>query len=409
MIDPSQRKSQSGMALIIVMVALAFMTVVIMEISSVSRVDLRIAANARNRLQAQYLANSAANLQILRLHMFQYVKNLTRDQKNLPLPKQMIDRIWTSPLPTFPLPTIESLDASIEGEDGSPASAAAASPTGPAKEESSEATVWPGTFVGKISSEGSKIPINLLDGNVHKGSSEDIAKEVKRQLEELIKGMLEQEEFDELYRGLDPNDLVEPLIDWIDDNNERVSGGDEDRDYEKLTPPYKARNGRIPNLSELHMIQGWTDDLIKRISPDLSTLNIGVEVNPNYVSLNRLKVWGPELAPEELLLIQQKRLLSPFESLEALETYIKNDPDIRGGDRFVVPEDLKKKSTDTETVFVVEATGVVGDIRRNLRLGVIILPEPSKKPKPKPGEDPQKEEKQGKLTLPQVVFVEEFL
>ncbi len=396
-----QKNSKSGIALIVVLVALSFMTVVIMEISSVSRVDIRIAANARNRLQAQYLAVSAARLQLLRLYMYKEVKNIAADNKNLPIPKQMIDQIWTTPLPTFPLTFSAEELTSASNENKNEESKAASDET-----KSTTNIVWPGTFVGKISSEGSKIPINLLDGNIHKGSSEDVAKEVKRQLEELIKGMLQQEEFDEQYRGLDPNDLIEPLIDWIDENQERISGGDEDREYEKLDPPYRSRNDRIPNLSELHMIQGWTDDLIRRIGPDLSILNIGIEVNPNYVSLNRLKTWGPDLTPEELLLIQTRRLINPFDNLDALEAFVQSDPDIRGGDTFKVPEELKKKSTDTETVFVIEVTGVVGDIQRNMKIGAIILREEGKIIK-KAGEPD--ETKPGKLVEPQVVFVEEFL
>ena len=51
---------RSGVALILVMVSVAFMTIIIVEVIAASRVDLRIAINARNRLQAHYLAVSGA-------------------------------------------------------------------------------------------------------------------------------------------------------------------------------------------------------------------------------------------------------------------------------------------------------------------------------------------------------------
>jgi general secretion pathway protein K len=386
-------KRNSGVALIVVMVALAFMAIVVVEIAAVSRIDLRIALNARNRLQAHYLAVSAAKLQILRLHMYKEVKNLADGNQNMPIPKDMIDRIWNAPIPPLPLSNPENK--------------------------------WPGTMTASIRSEGSKIPINLLDGNKYRGSSEEIKEEVKRQLEELILGLLETEEFDAKYRGLEPKDLIHPLIDWIDEDSVKQEGGDEDRDYERLDPPYKPRNDRLPSMSELHLIQGWTDDIIRRLGPSLSTLNNSTKVNPNYISLERLRAWGPRLTEQELAYIDQKRRLTPFASMEALESFVRSDPEIRGGDNFTVPESLKKEGSlsSREEVFMIEASGSVGDTRRNIRMGVIMLSE--RPPRRQQGqgeggaggsaEEPEGEgagdtpAKVGKLIEPQVVFVEEYL
>jgi general secretion pathway protein K len=365
------------------MVSVAFMAVIITEIIAASRVDLLIALNARNRLQASYLAASAAKLQILRLHMYKEVRNLKDGSSNLPIGVEMIDKIWNVPMPPLPLDATKSK--------------------------------WPGSFQSKIETEGSKIPINLLDGNKHRNSSKEQAEEVAKQLESLLNGMLETEEFDEKYRGLDPKDIINPLIDWIDENNEKVEGGDEDREYERLDPPYRSRNDRLASLSELHLVQGWTDDLYRRLAPNLSILNNAIEVNPNYVPLSRIKSWAPELTAEELSYIDQRRRLNPFKSMEELVGFIQGDPEIRGGDNIKVPENLLKKSSDRETVFMVETTGIVGDTRRSLRMGIVIVSEKDTyKKKPdgslELGSDGKPQiQKRGKLIVPQVVFVEEFI
>lgn len=395
-------QSQSGVALIVVMVALAFMTVMIMEIAVTTRVDANVSANARNRLQAHYLARSGAKLQLLRLHMFQNVRNLKDQNGSIPLESSMIDRIWNTPMPEFPLSAAleaarlaDASQEAVEQEEEVSASQAAGSLPTP----------WPGTFTAMIQSEGSKIPINLLDGDKHQRSSKAKQEEVVRQLTKLIEGLLEDEEFDRLYRGLEPSDLINPLIDWIDADQEKVEGGDENRDYEGLDPAYKPRNGRIPTITELHMVRGWTDDIYNRIAPDLSALNINYEVNPNYLSPTRLKTWGPDLNDEEIGLIIQKRSVTPFGSLKELQEFVQNDPDIRGGDSFEIPEELLDNSSDRETIFRIESTGIVGQVRKNLRLGVYILSEKETKVE----EEGQEVPKPGKLVEPQVVFVEEFL
>lgn len=397
---------QSGVALIVVMVALAFMTVMIMEIAVTTRVDANISANARNRLQAHYLARSGAKLQLLRLHMFQYVRNLKDQNGSVPLEASMIDRIWNTPMPEFPLSVaLEQARLADASQNNDSRREETSDETSSSQAAGSLPTPWPGSFTAMIQSEGSKIPINLLDADKHQHSSEEARDEVKRQLTKLIEGLLEDEEFDRLYRGLEPDDLINPLIDWIDADQEKVEGGDENRDYEGIDPAYKPRNGRIPTITELHMVRGWTDDLYNRIAPDLSALNVNVEVNPNYLSPRRLKTWGPDLSDEEIALIIQKRSVTPFASLKALQDFVQNDPDIRGGDTFEIPKEILDKSSDRETVFRIESTGIVGQTRKNLRLGVFILSEKETKKM----EEGQQVTKPGKLVEPQVVFVEEFL
>lgn len=338
-------KNKKGIALLLVLMVLALIAVLAVEIIFASTVDLRIARNARDRLQAIYLAQSAARFSLLRLHIYAKVKSLGSSVP-LPIPNTTIDQIWSSPLPPFPLP-----GSKID---------------------------WPGLIQSQIESESSKIPINLLDGEVHRqandtdaGKAKVIAEDVKKQVEEFILGLKENEEFDEKYPDLEVKDLVEPLIDWIDTDVNKLGGGDENRDYEKYDPPYGPRNSRIPTLSEIHMIQGWTDDLYNRIVPSFTVYGDSMEINPNYISLDRLRAIDRTLEDSDLMVIQRRRLEEPFKDLAELENFIKTSPEIRGGKGINFSN---FKDVSQERTFVILASGVVGDAKRKLKMAVRFEP-----------------------------------
>lgn len=365
------RKSrQSGIALLMVLASMALLTVLSFEILFATRVDLRIGRNARDRLQAYYLAQSSARLSILRLHMYKEVRNLVDGGSPIPIPSEVIDRIWSAPLPQLP----------FAGMDVN----------------------WPGTLMGTIASEGSKIPINLLDGNVHRGSSPELQKQVREEIINLIKSQLEDEEFDKLYRGMKPEDLVDPLQDWIDADSNRQGGGDENSDYEKLEKPYRPRNDRMPSLSELHLVKGWTDDLIRRLAGNFSTLNLALEVNPNYIPNSRLKSIYTKFTDEDLQAIAQHRQVTPFKDLADMKAWINTNT--KSGQQFTWPETMKDEPR--QEIFQLESSGIVGEARRTLKLGIRFASEPKPTPSasPTPGAPPPKP---GKLLEPIVVTIEE--
>lgn len=379
----SSRKS--GVALVLVMMTLALMAVLAVEIIFASRVDLRIGRNARDRVQASYLAQSSLRFSLLRLYLYREAKNTFDGAGAGAAPAaQIVDKIWSMPLPNLPLPGME--------------------------------VNWPGETMGRIESEGSKIPINLLDGNKHRGSGKTQVEDVRKQIEALIRGLLEDENFDKQYRGLEPKDLIDPLQDWVDADSDKIGGGDENTDYERLKPPYTSRNDRLPTLSELHMVRGWTDDLIQRMGSSFSVLNTTLEVNANYISRDRLRALCPKLTNEELAFIERRRFETPFGSMSDLAGLISNSPDIPNG-RNCKLGDLKDKKR--ETIFIIDGTGVVGEARRTLKLGVKILEEKPKTPPPGQGtsssqtagaadpNDPKNDPNKTKLLDPVILTIEE--
>jgi type II secretory pathway component PulK len=387
----SQRlKSKQGIALMLVLVALVFLSIISFEFMYASRIDLKISSNARNRLQAWYLAQSGAKFALLRLFLYQKLLELKQNASSFPLEEKYLDQIWSFALPSFPFL------GQVFGKDHR----------------------LPGEITSLIQSEGSLIPINLLDANRNRKSSKEKAKQVLEDCKKLFESALEDEEFDKLYRGMRFEDIFNPLVDWIDSNNEKVEGGDENSDYEKKDPSYLPRNDRIPVISELNMVLNWNDDLVKRFGKEFSVLKSDMKINPNYIPLSRLKVIHNELTNEDLKVIDEHRREEPFKDLNELQSFIQNSSEIRGGQGFTFPKSYT--TSLTESIFHIEASGRVGQAQRKIRLGIKLLeiPEKNKNKAPTPNtsassdeksQDKTQKEKPQKYGPPEVVSIEVLL
>ena len=67
--------------------------------------------------------------------------------------------------------------------------------------------------------------------------------------------------------GMTP-DIVAALIDWRDPDNQVTPGGAEVDYYASLTPSYQPRNGPLQTVRELLMVRGLTRDLLLGREPD---------------------------------------------------------------------------------------------------------------------------------------------
>jgi len=60
--------------------------------------------------------------------------------------------------------------------------------------------------------------------------------------------------------GVSP-EIVDSILDWIDTNNEDLTSGAETDYYEKLQPPYEAKNGPVDDMSELLLVRGVSQEI----------------------------------------------------------------------------------------------------------------------------------------------------
>lgn len=69
----------------------------------------------------------------------------------------------------------------------------------------------------------------------------------------------------------DARALTDSLADWIDTNDNPRAFGQESNFYARQETPYMAANTRLANVSELYAIEGYTSEIVKRISPFICT------------------------------------------------------------------------------------------------------------------------------------------
>ena len=221
------RKNEAGIALILTLLITAILVILIVEINYSTQVDVRIAANFKNDIQASYLAKSGVNIAVSYLK-YDYeeeethIDDLTED--------------WAKSYPPFPIGN--------------------------------------GSVKVVIEDENRKINVN----KVVKEDGQDDEKIIGA-----LSILFERAEVD--------NAILNSLIDWIDPDDETRSDGAEDYYYGSLDPPYTCKNGPLDTLSELLMIKGITDEVYAKISKYLTiysdgTININTASKEVLVGLD---------------------------------------------------------------------------------------------------------------------------
>jgi len=200
-----------GVALVIVLLVVAIMTVSIMEFSYSVRVDLHLAGNMRDDIQAMTVARAGLELAkgILNYDIMQM-----GNQKGAIyyVPGEETDftkQFWSQACKFPPIPI--ELDQGLTGE-----------------------------VIGVITDEGGKIPLNLLVDPT-KGPPDDVNKNLEAVLKRLFK-----------IKGVDEN-LVEAIEDWIDpDSIPRTYGAEGSSEY-------SPKNGPMTTVAELRMVKGMLE------------------------------------------------------------------------------------------------------------------------------------------------------
>ncbi len=105
-----------------------------------------------------------------------------------------------------------------------------------------------------------------------------------------------------------PADLLQAIKDWLDEDRDATGfSGAEDDYYSRLEDPYLTANRALSSISELRFVRGMTDELYLALSPLLTALPAGVEVNVNTASEKVLAILNlPEGVIETALSEREK-------------------------------------------------------------------------------------------------------
>ncbi|HOX45267.1 MAG TPA: type II secretion system protein GspK [Myxococcota bacterium] len=372
------RHGERGMALLMVLVTIAMLTVAVVEFLHQSRVELQTAANVRDRAKAYYLARSAANFSRLILYF-----------------QGQADRMSGGTLKLYQLIPIESdlTKAFTSGELGDAFGLKAEG-----LEKKRGFGQFDGSFSATIEDEYAKINLNSLD------SIASIASPAVAQLVSLIaapryKPMWEAEDAEGQTHT--PADVVMAIHDWIDVDNTAdafnpeavvadpfsqsgvfVPGtGDEDSRYDMLRSPYKNKNNPLLTVDELHNVRGVGDDFMDEFGSHFTVYS-----DPNLL-LNLSSVNDPMMMlavlcmqPENMALCTEQglpqllevlALFFEFRNLMQMSTFsVPNAQAIAGffsGQGATLSPYFLKNLAPFSDTFSIQAEGSVGEVRVVLR------------------------------------------
>jgi general secretion pathway protein K len=232
----SRRKPRRGVALLATMLAVALMTLLVMDFTTTSALGYRSAANQADELRAYYLARSGVNVGLALLVQNALANPPQTQAGGTTQPKghDSLDQIWAQPFPPIP----------VEG----------------------------GAVAMSIVDEDRKINVNKLINN-QTGKPSPQSEEV---IGELLTNL-----------NLSP-DLLPLMIDWIDSDSVETPGGAEADFYLGLTPPYEPRNSPIPTIYDLRMLKGMDDQTFLMLSNYLTAMptpSININTAPAEVLL----------------------------------------------------------------------------------------------------------------------------
>ncbi|MEW6056749.1 MAG: type II secretion system protein GspK [Bdellovibrionota bacterium] len=285
----SQGKTERGIALFMVMSAVALLSVLVAELTYSSQMNSRLAYNYADGLKAYYLAKAGYKLSLLRLKAYLQVKDFLNNPSNKmikdTLDKSVVEKIWSMPF-IFPLPIPK--EASMGETDA-------------IKEFLKESKLG-GSFTASITGESSKLNLNNLLvkeaaplPSASPGASPtprpattattaqptpsgspspvEFIKVLEPAITTLIETKKDQDrDFADTYRNVTGQDVIDAIRAYIfpDTPGSNLPG----------FKPIKPKQAPFYSLTELHFIPGIDDQLYNLLESALTVYSTpGINVN----------------------------------------------------------------------------------------------------------------------------------
>jgi general secretion pathway protein K len=304
----TRKKESAGIALLITLLVVSLLTILIVEFTYSTEVEAHLTRNALSSLQARYLARAGLALGeiLLQLDAAEKAKNALPNVETLSDP-------WAQPFLPSPL------------GDGV------------------------GETAFHIDDESSRFNINSLA--LQPGVSPVMFEARKT----LFQGVLSA-------LGLDIN-LLFPLLDWLDpDDDVSGQGGAERQYYEELNPPYEPRNGRMLSLDELQLVRGFSELTREQWAALRSIVTVlpnqDLQINVNTASeLLLTALLGVVDNPAAAKAIVALREDHPIQGLQQLN-------EVPGWSQ--VPPQVRSFFTARSSYFTIHATGIAAEVTRGL-------------------------------------------
>ena len=306
------RRTDRGVALLMTLFVVTLLTILVIEFTYSTEVEAHLTRTTLAVTQARYLARGGAALGELAL-----LVDLVEKSKNPPArpPAETLSDPWAQPFPP------QNLGEGV-GDAGF-----------------------------RIDDESARFNVNALALGPGVNA---VALEARKML---FQGVLTA-------AGLDVN-LLFPLLDWLDPDDEVSSkDGAESEYYATLPIPLTPRNGKVMQVEELLMIRGWSDltrEQWAAIRPMLTALPRGdLKVNVNTAS--------------EPLLTGLLTAVDDAQAAKAILTRRDRDPFIAKADLDQVPgwsqipQQVRSVFDIRSEIFTIHGIGVAAGVTRGVAL-----------------------------------------
>lgn len=367
-----RRRDRRGIALLLVIVAVVTMTVLVTDLSFGSRVRFVAAVHEQQETQAYHLARSGISIYRLILTAN---RQIARNSTIKPFLEQMGippgDALWrTIPFMNTGLlrmmlvadgGDLEEEDVEAFEADGAVSEAVAeeSREDGGSRFAGRNFLDFDGDFAVEARGEDCGVNVNLFSSKGSDKLPQDT--EVGKMLFGLMGGEANEDFLRE--RNLDRWELIGNLADWVDADNVVSSGrgGYEDEFYNRLDPPYLAKNAPFDTLQELRLVEGWQDDVYERFAPSLTIYGAG-KVNLNCASDEVMK--GLLMQYAGLVTdAQAEQVLQLYREAQAVSVFARPQDFVSwlSGLGYTVDPALANLLSVSTTYFTLTSTGQVGD------------------------------------------------
>lgn len=273
------RGSERGVALLMVLAALAVMIPFTATFNYDAKVDWQGSVNTSDKIKARNMQRGALRLSVLMFELQRMVFNQKQfrefvgGQMDITQVAPYLMSIFGSKDGAQALGDFVGLDASALGDlslDG-------------------------GGFEVRVEAESGRINVNCLNKSDSKGSkvqSQTATMLAQLMLPSLYNPLFEEEKSDgQVYRR---TDVLSGIVDYIDDNRSsfdplrmETGGGAERYRYTELYDPYQPRNARLDSLEELQLVEGVDDDWMAAFGDELTVYG-SCKINVNFASARQI-------------------------------------------------------------------------------------------------------------------------
>jgi len=267
--------ADKGVAILMVLAALAILIPFTATFNRDARVDWQSSINASNEVKARNLERGALRLSVLMFEIQRMVFNQ----------KQFRELVGGQMDITMIAPYLMSIFGSTDGAE------ALGSFVGVDTSALNELAVAEGSFEVRLEAESGKVNVNCLA--VDDSGGDKTKERTVQMLEQLMAPQLYDSMFDEEKsdgQRYNRFDVLAALVDYIDDDRQRYdpvrlassSQGERYR-YTELYDAYEPRNARLDTIEELNLVQGIDDDWMAAFGSELTVYG-NCKVNLNFAS-----------------------------------------------------------------------------------------------------------------------------